>query len=460
MSAPNAVSAARALLWRVHGLAALWSAPFLVVAAITGLLYVPTPQVESWLLGSLTRVDPAALPLPLDQLVAAARDAAPRHELRHVVPPNEPGQVLRAVFDPLAAGNDAQPGSHTDHHRAGRGPVTVYVDPGNGRVLGRLHEMDRWGPWAKRLHSQLLLGESWRWMIEWAATCLLVLLGTGVALAWQTLRTGAFWRARGMRAAWRRWHVLIGGSALVISLAIVLTGLTWSRFAGTQVRELRNALGQAPPRMPTTLASTPPSPAGTTPLLGWQSAWSMARRHAPHGVSMQLTAPRVVAAAAGDGELSPTRVQLTHGVWRAASADPSQPFSRFELAWDAYSGRVLFQSGWKDLPVFAKATALGIPFHRGEYGTWNQAVLALFGVTVLGSTVTGCAMWWQRRLAAPFAYATSGAGRIGWRKAVWALLALGMAWLVPMLLMLALLCLATEIIARHKRRTLVESARG
>jgi uncharacterized iron-regulated membrane protein len=43
------------------------------------------------------------------------------------------------------------------------------------------------------------------------------------------------------------------------------------------------------------------------------------------------------------------------------------------------------------------ATAIGIPFHRGEFGLWNQCLLVLFGVTVLFSTVTGWVMWFRRR---------------------------------------------------------------
>jgi uncharacterized iron-regulated membrane protein len=441
----------RTMWWRVHGLAALLATPFLIAAAITGLIYVPTPQVEAWRQAAVHSADDPHRPwLPLDALVAAARAAAPDHELRHVLPPQAPGSVMKAVFEPLPRAahgpSDAPAPQHVEHARgAGPGPLTVYVEPGSARVLGTLHEMERFGPWAKRLHSQLLLGENWRWMIEWAATCLLVMLISGAVLAWpqrgQPVWPRGWPRAGQARAVIKQWHVLIGLVAVLMSLAIVLTGLTWSRFAGAQIRELRDVSGQAPPRAPATLRSTPPS-AQAQPLT-WQAVWDLARRHAPD-VALQLTAPRVVADAARGA-------RIEHGVWRAASADTRRPFERFETHFDAYSGRVLFHAGWAEQTAFARATAIGIPFHRGEFGLWNQIVLAVFGVTVLFSTLTGWLMWWRRPRGSAFglpSYSAGGAApRVRWFAVA---AALGLAWLVPMLMLLALPWLALEWRARHR----------
>ena len=72
---------------------------------------------------------------------------------------------------------------------------------------------------------------------------------------------------------------------------------------------------------------------------------------------------------------------------------------------DAYSGQTLFRSGWDQLPALSKATAVGIPFHRGEFGWWNQVLLILVALAAVFSVVSGLMMWWWRRprgsLAAP-----------------------------------------------------------
>ena len=41
--------------------------------------------------------------------------------------------------------------------------------------------------------------------------------------------------------------------------------------------------------------------------------------------------------------------------------------------------------------------ALLFPFHRGEFGWWNQALLLLFGIGVLFSLVSGWVMFFKRR---------------------------------------------------------------
>ena len=64
----NTDFARRGALWRIHGLAAIVATPFLLAAAVTGLLYVATPQVEAWRYAQLDAVTPAPW-LPLDRLV-------------------------------------------------------------------------------------------------------------------------------------------------------------------------------------------------------------------------------------------------------------------------------------------------------------------------------------------------------------------------------------------------------
>ncbi len=384
---PHSSAAARSALWRLHGLAAMLATPFLLAAALTGLVYVPTPQVEAWQHGHLDQVQ--AQPwLSLDNLVARAQAAAPEGQvMRQVSPPLAPGDTLRVQFAPAPTGRHgaSHQGEHTNHGPGGQAapaePRTVFMNPSTGAVLGVQTEAERFNAWAKRLHSALLQGSGWRWLIEWAATCLLVMLITGVALAWPKSGHSLLPRAgvRG-RAAWRQWHILLGLLLAALSAVIVLTGLTWSQTAGAQIRALRDATGQAPPRAPQDLRSLPGASADQAigPHLGWDTVWALARQQAPD-IRLLITPPKG-----------------NDGVWRISTADRSQPTRRQELALHAYTGQVLWRSGWADQTAFGKATAIGIPFHRGEFGLWNQALLALFGLGVLASTVSGWVMWWRR----------------------------------------------------------------
>lgn len=416
-------AASRLLLWRLHGLAALLALPFLLIATLTGLIYLPTPQIEAWQMRGLSTVS-AGPSLPLDALVAKAQAAAPAgYRLRHVSPPLEPGQSLRLQFAPPQAlaghAHQGHQGQHPDTE-----PLDLFVDPATSAVLGELRQSALYGSWAERLHSRLLRGEGLRWMIEWAATCLLVMLLTGLLLAWprarESLAPGA---APAGRLRWRAWHRLIGLLLGALSLLIVLTGLTWSQTAGTQIRAARDWAQQGAPQAPVGLRSALRD--GAT-RLSWDAAAARAAELAP-GVRLQIAPP-----------------PQADGVWRVQSIDRRLPGRRADIAFDAGSGALLWRSGWAELPLFAKTTAVGIPFHRGAFGLWNQLLLLAFGLGLLASVVSGLAMAWLRWRRGQSLLPRGPAGAAGARRCVVLAVSLLLCGLIPLLAVFLLIFAVIE----------------
>src|SRR3546814_16121204 len=91
--------------------------------------------------------------------------------------------------------------------------TTVYVDPYSAQVLGTQTANTRFSAWSKKLHSQLLQGDGWRWMIELAASWLMVMLFTGIWLWWpRRLAAGLPARNANGRRWWSQWHAFIGGT--------------------------------------------------------------------------------------------------------------------------------------------------------------------------------------------------------------------------------------------------------
>lgn len=383
--APRAASSAlHRLLWRLHFWAGLLTAPIVLFAACTGILYVFTPQVEAWRHGHLDRVAVGASRASLDAQVEAAQAALPGQALRHAVPGHAPGDTTQVYFKPPV---DHQHGHHetpaVHDHGLPIGSI-AYVDPYTGRVVGTLVEMERFRTWSKKLHSTALQGDSWRWLLELAASWMLVMFATGLAMWWPRRAPGAerdwraaLWPRRGRgRATLRDLHALFAVVMGAVLCVLFVTGLTWSEYAGARFKNLQKALHQEAPRIPQSLHS---SGALDAAPLGWQAILERVRSAAPD-VSVMLTPPAT-----------------PQGVWRVENFDRGQPRARFTMALDAVSGEILFQSGWASLPAVARATAVGIPFHRGEFGVWNQALLVAAGLTLIFSVVSGFAMWWLRR---------------------------------------------------------------
>jgi uncharacterized iron-regulated membrane protein len=77
------------------------------------------------------------------------------------------------------------------------------------------------------------------------------------------------------------------------------------------------------------------------------------------------------------------------------------------------------------MPALAKATAVGIPFHRGEFGAWNQALLVAIGLFSIFAVVSGVVMWLKRR-----GTSVAGAPRASWREwrslPIWLWLVIGL----------------------------------
>lgn len=432
----------RSLFWRIHFWAALIASPFALLAALTGILYLFTPQIEQHLYAHLDHVQPGGERMALNAVVDAARAAMP------------PGATLNAVFPAWHADDSVRvlfipPRPHTMHEHGSHGAMSgaapaaplspwvadaigtsVYVDPYSARVLGMQLANERFSAWSKKLHSSLLQGDGWRWMIELAASWLMVMLLTGIWLWWpRKLADGMPQRDATGRRWWAQWHAFLGVALSIISFVMLTTGLTWSKYASNEIRWMRDLAGQQSPQAPRGLTSTP---LPDVQPMNWQQATDAARRQAPD-TALRLMAPAT-----------------PNDTWRVMSADTSKPLQRIDMMLDAYSGKALFHLGWNDQTTFGKATGVGIPFHRGEFGLWNQLLLLIFGLGILFSLVSGWMMFFKRRKTG-----TSGLPKLlpgAWRSAssVFGIVTLLMCTIMPLLALSAAVVAALEILLHYK----------
>jgi uncharacterized iron-regulated membrane protein len=379
------------LFWRVHFWAGLITAPLVLFAAVTGLLYVFTPQIEARVHADVDRVPLATGVQTLDAQLAAATTALPGWSARSIVPAATPGDTTEVLFArqvPTAgahAGHGAE-GQHAPGLLQGR---IVYVNPATAQVVGQLAETDRFSNWARKLHSSFLQGDGWRWLIELAASWMLLMFATGITMWWPrpVANGGPGWRAllprfgRG-RASWRELHTSVGVVMSALLIAVLVTGLTWSRHAGDNFRAAQQALGQNSPKPPAGVGSPL---AADAPRVSAQRVFDVARAArdaAGFSAALQMALPKGA-----------------HGAWRIDTLARDDPTQRLSLLIDAGSAQVRYRSGWQELPLLAKATAVGIPFHRAEFGVWNQVVIGAAALAAIFAVVSGFVMWWKRRPA-------------------------------------------------------------
>jgi uncharacterized iron-regulated membrane protein len=383
----------RALLVRVHFYAGVFVAPFLLVAALTGLAYTFTPQFDQLVYGDRLRVEqPGGEVRPLAEQVAAARAVHPEGTLASVITPPDPEGTTRVVLSVPELGDKQR---------------TVFVDPYTGQVRGELTTW--WGStplttWLDDLHRNLHLGETGRLYSEVAASWLWVIVAGGLVL-WLGRARGQrapsargvllpARSARGVRRT-RSLHAVTGVWIAVGLFFLSATGLTWSHYAGDRFGQVLDAVRGHAPELDTAL---PGAKAATGD--GHEG-------HAGHsgGGAGALADPAdfdTVLAVARDAGLGGT-VELTPpadaaSAWTVAQDDDRWPVHYDQIAVDAEKGEVTSQSRWADYPVLAKLSKLGVQGHMGLlFGIANQIVLAVIALGLVLGILWGYRMWWQRR---------------------------------------------------------------
>ncbi|WP_157245119.1 PepSY-associated TM helix domain-containing protein [Nonomuraea typhae] len=407
-------TALRPLVLRLHFYAGILIAPFLLVAAATGLLYAASYQLENLVYQHELTTRPVGAPLPLARQITAAQTAQPKGTITAVRPAAEPGATTRVLMDTPGLPESTQ--------------LAVFVDPYTAEVRGALESYGSSGAlplrtWLSGLHRNLKLGEPGRIYSELAASWLWVVALGGVTL-WLARRR----RSRRLRGASgpRRtlsWHGSIGLWAVLGLLFLSATGLTWSKYAGENVDQLRAAFGWTTPKL--------------TASAGDHAAHSGGGHHAA-GPAADIDQIVTAASARGlSGPLEVTWPAEPGAPYLVKEIDKTAPTRLDQVAVDPATAQVTGELRFADHPLAAKLTRWGIDAHMGLlFGLANQIVLAALAIGVITMIVLGYRMWWQRR-------PTRGFGRPyprgGWRRVPWPVLVLlvgvtvGVGYFLPLM---------------------------
>ncbi|WP_417421127.1 PepSY-associated TM helix domain-containing protein [Halomonas sp.] len=380
-----------ALLMRMHFYVGILIGPFILVAALTGIVYVLTPSVEAWLYRDALTVTAHDTAQPLARQIETAQLAAGQDTLPAAVrPAPDAYSTTRVMFADSALG--------PSEHRA------IFVDPATLEVKGDMTVYGTSGilPFRTAIdqfHRSLLLGDTGRLYSELAASWLWIIALLGLML-WIARRKALSGQSPRMKP--RRHHATVGALALVGLLFFSATGLTWSQWAGGNIGELRQAWGWGTPSVSTVLQAPDNSAS--------DNSHAHHDTHADHGVS---SAPEVGEYASSEGfdqalsvargaGLMADRIQIeppaSEGrAWRVAEIDRRWPTQVDQVALNPGDMQILDQTDFSTFPLAAKLTRWGIDLHMGVlFGLINQLVLALFAAALVFLIVWGYRMWWQR----------------------------------------------------------------
>lgn len=397
---------------RLHFYIGLFVGPFIFIAAVTGTLYVLTPQIENALYSDVLTTPSTGPARSLGDQVNAARaylkDGRPVFAVR---PATAPGRTTRVMFtDPSLGESETQ---------------AIFVDPVTLEIKGNLTVYGTTGILPLRLmidkvHRALLLGDAGRIYSELAASWLWIATLGGVVL-WLSRRRGdAAAAAAGARqtpaARTRRLHSTTGLWVAAGLAFLSVTGLTWSKYAGDNIDALRQSLGWVTPSVSLKIDPAAPTPATPAP-----AAASVSADHADHARHMAAAAvaatpagavpdaaaliDAVHAAAIAGGinspylEIRPSKVP--EKAWMVREYDRSTPTQVDTVAIDPRTMAITSRADFDTFTLIPKLIRWGIDIHMGiKFGLINQIVMVVLGTALSVSILYGYRLWWQRRPAA------------------------------------------------------------
>ena len=398
-------------VWRWHFLAGLFALPFLLNLAITGGLYLFTPEINHILYRSLEDV-PARTdaPLPASLLVQKAADATQGDVLR-LTPHLEPGKSVEMLI------------------RTGAGESrTAYVDPYDGHLLGTIPEGGVMQI-VRKIHSLQYFGFWASCLVEIAAGWAIVLALSGIFLWWPRGRKGGVVTIRATpkyRMFWRDLHAVTGLFVSSIIVFLAVTGMPWSKVWGGYVQDWTTAAGLGRPNPPAEVVPAwklagvkskheghmhgGAAPAANLP-------WALEKAVPPQSMPAaqpSISIDQALAAFAAMSLEKPYDIALPQGPKGAftATTHPARVEETRTVYLDQYSGKVLGDVGFAQYGPAAKAIEWGIAVHQGhEYGAVNRYVMLAGCIAIVLLVISAPVMWWKRRPKGSFGLPPAAANR-------------------------------------------------
>lgn len=365
------------LLRLIHVYAGILIAPFIFIAAFTGFLYASSPQIEQYLYRQQLYIQAEnQQPQQLSQQIRAALAVMPDSaKITEVRPAPASDRTTQVIYSDPESGVSNQ---------------AVFVNPYTLNITGQLPVYGTSGVLPLRtrldqLHSNLLLGDYGRLYSELAASWLAILSLSGLYHWYKRRKNRSPYKSAALK-----WHSSTGLILLPLLLGVAITGLTWSKWTGENIRILRTMLNWQTPSLTTALVQS----STIEPVTHHHTAAAMHSVHLALPPAAQFDQALLLARQHG---ITSKQLQIKPPVeantaWTVSEIRRRWPTQADSIALDLQNNRVIDHLYFKDFPLAAKLTRWGVDAHIGVLFGWlNQLILMLYALALC--ILILCAYW-------------------------------------------------------------------
>ncbi|MEK4403997.1 PepSY domain-containing protein [Sporosarcina sp. FSL K6-6792] len=375
------------IVWRWHLYAGIIFAPFLFILAVTGSIYLFKPQIEQIIYQDYYEVTPQVEKISASAQIEEVKNLYPDA----IIKKYRPGEnTMRSSEISITATNDS---------------LTIFIDPYTGEFIGELINKDKIMSKIEELHGELMVGTLGDRIVELAACWAVVLIVSGLYLWFpkknQRLSGVLYPRInKGKKILRRDLHAVPAFWVTAGMLFLIMTGLPWSGFWGSNFQSIATNTGAGYP--PSIWSGDAPTSIIKTKDIA-EVPWAAENLDVPLSKIqgyIPLPIDDVVAIANRQG-LHPSYTifipQDTEGVY-TLSAYPPKAQDEVTMHIDQYSGAVLANYSYQNYGLVGKFVAWGITLHKGtQYGFINQLISLLICLGIILVTVSGFYLWWKRK---------------------------------------------------------------
>ena len=418
--------------WRVHFYAGIFSMPFIVLMAITGLIILYTQPIQDWMQDDLRKVEVGTSQVSYEDQVRSVEARFPKST---VISMTTPSSKDRAVTFGLDEGSVHSAGSE------------VFVNPYTGDVLGINENGAGIVGLANRLHGYLnvdgitvklpTIAALWDdepvmreyvvfdLVLEIFGVWALVLLVSGLFIWWPRrsqrsdepkakrsilgVRRGTKGRAR-----LRDLHGLSGVLLSVMLLVTVISGMAWSTYWSTNFASFAEAV------TPGNVVEPPPSVLGTRgdlDRIGNKINWNTGDFPIPASYITKsdgsLPAPMrlnaIVDIAKREGMKPGYSVYfpaneaaedgtMTYGAFTVSNSWPRKTSEARDLFIDQFSGKTLAEQKVYGSGAISVGMDTLVSTHMGtQLGWFSRILMTALCILAIWSVTSASMMFWKRR---------------------------------------------------------------
>lgn len=374
-------------IWRWHMYAGIIIAPFLLILAITGSMYLFKPQIEGFLYRDYHNVENLGEKLTDSAIVSTVKNDHPDATVTRY----RPGESDTRSAEVKINENGTS--------------YTIFVDPYNGKIIGTLDDQHRIIDRVEEFHGELMLGTFGDWIVELVACWTLVLILTGLFLWFPNKKwmAGTFFprlRTHSKKILIRDLHVVPGFWLSLAVLFLVFTGLLWTGNWGTKFQTLTTNAGIGYP--PSVWVGIAPSSSLQTKDIA-DVPWAAETLEVPQSTQNVYVPVSIddIVQTTNNMKIYPTYEVIypktKDGVY-TISVFPPKAKDEATLHIDQYSGEVLSDYRYANYKSLGKIMAWGITVHKGlEYGLINQLAGLFICLGIILLIITGVILWWRRK---------------------------------------------------------------